>query len=156
MGVICAGCGVLYRKNKTINRFTISEIVSEITKGIVDKELNKLNTQNDITNGQRIYKQYGLTGIRGEVEEGLKSILNYALPTLEKFNKELSINDVLVNTLLSLMSVVDDTTVVHRASIDGLEFVKNHSKIALELGGMATKEGVEYILKMDNEFKRGI
>ncbi|MCX7695355.1 MAG: triphosphoribosyl-dephospho-CoA synthase CitG [Caloramator sp.] len=153
LGVICAGCGALFRKNKEINRYTIANEISEITKGIVEKELDNYDEKKGMTNGQRIYKKYGLTGIRGEVEGGLKSIIDFALPTLEKYNKKLSLNDMLVNTLLSLMTVVDDTTVVHRASIEGLEFVKKHSKIALGLGGMATKEGIEYIEKMDREFK---
>ncbi|SHE87525.1 triphosphoribosyl-dephospho-CoA synthase CitG [Caloramator proteoclasticus] len=153
LGVICAGCGVLFRENKAINRISISKIVSEITEGIVERELNNYDEKKGMTNGQRIYKKYGLTGIRGEVEGGLKSIIDYALPTFEKYNKRLSINDTLVNTLLSLMTVVDDTTVVHRTSIEGLNFVKKHSKIALELGGMATKEGVDYIENLDRKFK---
>lgn len=151
IGIISAAVSRLYKHKYEINRFTISREIKNITQGIIERELK--NIDGVITNGQRIFKEYGITGIRGEVEGGLKSIIEIGLPTFEKY-KDLTLNDALVNTLIALMTEVDDTTVVNRAGIDGLKFVKEHAKKALELGGMESMEGKRYIEKMDMEFKK--
>lgn len=116
----------MFYTNEGISKERLSNKVKNITKGIVERELKNNNYQ--LTNGQKIFYKYGITGIRGEVEQGLQSIFNYALPTLKSYIKKLDLNDALVNTLLSLMAVVDDTTVVHRADLDGLMFVKKFPK----------------------------
>lgn len=150
IGIISAAYGNLFYKNEGISNEELSNKVKNITRGIVERELKNNNYQ--LTNGQKIFYKYGITGIRGEVEEGLQSIFSYALPTLKSYKKKLDLNDTLVNALLSLMAVVDDTTVVHRAGLDGLIFVKKTAKEALELGGMLTKEGREHIEKMNQEY----
>ncbi|MCX7951581.1 MAG: triphosphoribosyl-dephospho-CoA synthase CitG [Clostridiales bacterium] len=150
LGIISAAYGNLIYTNEGISKERLSNKVKNITRGIVERELKNNNYQ--LTNGQKIFYKYGITGIRGEVEQGLQSIFNYALPTLKSYIKKLDLNDALVNTLLSLMAVVDDTTVVHRSDLDGLMFVKKISQEALNLDGMLTKDGRQHIEKMNQEF----
>lgn len=152
IGLICAASGTLYRKKIKIDRLSLSDEVKRITEGIIERELKNIEDEK-LTNGQRIYKKYGLTGIRGEVEKGLMSIMECGLPTFEKSIEVLNLNDSLVNTLLALMTRVEDTTIVHRSSIEGLEFVRKYAKMALEAGGMLTEEGRSIIKRMDEDFK---
>lgn len=54
-------------------------------------------------------------------------------------------NDAMVNTLLYIMTMAEDTNVLWRSDKDGLRYVKSKAKNALELGGMKTPEGYKAI-----------
>ncbi|HEY4543067.1 MAG TPA: triphosphoribosyl-dephospho-CoA synthase, partial [Tissierellaceae bacterium] len=48
----------------------------------------------------------------------------------------------------------EDSNILGRHDIEALKYVKNKSKIAIDIGGIYTKEGKEYIEKLDKEFIR--
>lgn len=152
-GVVAAACGNCIKNKEQINRYTISNNIKIICKGIVYNELNTIKDINHLTNGEKLYLKYGLTGIRGEVENGLPSILNTSIKMYEDaLNFGLTIEAALSHTLVGLMSVVEDTTVVNRCGMKGLNIMSKMSKKAVDLGGMKTLEGRKYINKMEDVF----
>lgn len=71
------------------------------------------------TAGERIHAAYGLSGARGEAALGFPSALSFGLPALKKWLLEgFSLNDAAVLTLLSLLSQVDDTNMIHRGGLE--------------------------------------
>lgn len=65
--------------------------------------------------GERLFLQYGLRGIRGEVAAGLPAVLETGLPTLEGcLRKGLSRNDAGVYALLALIARGGDTNLIKR------------------------------------------
>lgn len=67
------------------------------------------------TAGERIHTAYGIAGARGEAALGFPSALTIGLPALkERLSQGFSLNDAAVLTLLSLLSQVDDTNMIHR------------------------------------------
>ncbi len=79
------------------------------------------------TYGQRIYKEYGLTGIIGEVHHHLKSITNYSLPLLEQ-----NVKDSII--LISLVAHSNDTCILHHNDIREFHNVQCTAKYLLNLG----------------------
>ncbi|MDD4503416.1 MAG: triphosphoribosyl-dephospho-CoA synthase [Clostridiaceae bacterium] len=153
-GIVCAAAGSCIRKNKDINRFNISEECSIICNGIVDRELKSLDKNDKLTNGEKLYLEYGIAGIRSEIENGLPSVLNTSLPLFEEaleFGMELK--NALCHSLIGLMTVVEDTTVISRCGLNGLEMMRNEAKIALELGGMKSSGGIRHINYMEKVFR---
>ena len=68
------------------------------------------------TAGERIHTAYGIAGARGEAALGFPSVLTIGLPALKAWlSQGFSLNDAAVLTLLSLLSQVDDTNMIHRA-----------------------------------------
>lgn len=68
------------------------------------------------TAGQRIYAQWGITGVRGQAEAGFPAVLNTGLPVLRSgLQQGLSLNDAGCATLLHLLAVTDDTNLIHRS-----------------------------------------
>ena len=68
------------------------------------------------TAGQRIYAQWGITGVRGQAEAGFPAVLNTGLPVLHSgLQQGLSLNDAGCATLLHLLAVTDDTNLIHRS-----------------------------------------
>ena len=132
------------------------DIGKELADGIVDKELLSLKVNSKLSHGEKLYLKYKNPGVRGEVEKGIPTAFEFSLDFYRN-NLYLNLNDRLVHTLIGLMSVCNDTTIIHRHNIETLEEVKKMSESIISLGGMNTVEGRAEINKMNEEFiKRNI
>ena len=158
LGIICAAasCCMMENEFKNVDADTICAKVSLMTEGLCLRELTSLNKSEGLTYGEKLYQKYGLRGIRGEVESGFRTVRNYSLPVLKKLKsmKTFHINDILVQTLLHLMAVNEDTNIVARHDLETLEFVQHYASRVLTSGGMLTPKGMEMVYQMDREFIR--
>ncbi len=113
LGILCAAAGRLLPKNRTPQSILL--LCREMTEGIVSDELSS-TSQN--TNGEKLYSQYGITGVRGQAEQGFPTVLQTGIPKLrEGLQAGLPLNDVGCATLLSLLTVTKDTNLIHRSSL---------------------------------------
>lgn len=136
-------------QNKSFSE--VQDIIREMTEGLVNKDFKELNLKPKLTYGEKIYIEYGIDGVRGEVERGIPTVFEVGL--IEYSNSlNLNYNDRVVQTLIAIMSSCDDTTILHRHPIQMLEYVKIQAINALNLGGMNTKEGKQAIIDMDKDF----
>jgi triphosphoribosyl-dephospho-CoA synthase len=156
LGIISAAAGTLYRKNGEvkINSENTCQRVMEISKGVSIRELNTQNVKEKYTYGEKLYKRYGTKGIRGEVESGFFTARKYGLPILEKLDAEQkgSLNDRLIQVLLHLMTVTEDSNVLGRHDIDTLHYVQQTAREVLALGGIFTVEGRKKLYELDDVF----
>ncbi|HXL03457.1 MAG: triphosphoribosyl-dephospho-CoA synthase CitG [Firmicutes bacterium] len=158
LGLVAASAGHLFARGGRLDPLGIAEGVKAMASGIVARDLIGLNQSGVdldlLSHGERIYMKYGLTGARGEAEQGFPTVINHGLPALEKaLKKGSSLNDAMVHSLISIMANLDDTCVVHRSSVEILEqVVKPRARTALAKGGMMTEDGRRSILLMDEEF----
>jgi len=156
LGIMTGIAGWLHGRSLPVTQSTVLEHASQMVNGIVEKELAGAihKSGQELTAGERLYVTYGITGIRGELAEGLPSVRYKALPALrEALDKGLSINDALVHTLLVLMTCVDDTTVMHRHHPDKMRvWVREQAQMVIEAGGMETGDGRDRCKALDQEF----
>ena len=131
----------------------LSDVVREMTRGIVLGDLQHLTVATAVTHGERLYVEHGITGVRGEVEAGMPTVFLHALPFFQD-SKELSLNERLVQTLFKIVSVCDDTTIVHRHDVGKLFEVKEQAKYFLDLGGVCSKEGRVLLEELCQSFVR--
>lgn len=89
-------------------------------------ELAQLNNKTEaITNGERIYLDYGLTGIKGESMNGYPLLRETVLPfTRELLNYTDNLQYVLSKALLLLISQAEDTNIIHRGNYEIWQNVK--------------------------------
>lgn len=138
-GIVSAVSG--YAMNMGLSRDALLPMIKEMATGLVAKELKNLDHA-AMTAGEKLYYKYGITGIRGEVENGFPSVVNYGLPALEDaFDKGATINDALVHTLIALMTVVEDSNVIWRTDYDTLLEVQRIANNILSLGSVFTEKG---------------
>lgn len=147
----------LNAKNKRIDIHSTEKIcntVSMMTQGICARELASMKKKNNLSHGEMIYIKYGARGIRGEVENGFPTVRNYALPVFNRLKAAggCSFNDILVQTLLHIMAVNEDTNVLARQDRDTLEYVRNCARRAIDAGGILTPEGTRMVNAMDRDF----
>jgi triphosphoribosyl-dephospho-CoA synthase len=158
LGIICAAasCCLVEKELETVDAYTVCAKVSQMTQGLCMRELTSLNQSEGLTYGERLFQKYGMKGIRGEVEEGFPTVRNYSLPVLKELKsmKTFHINDILVQTLLHLMSVNEDSNIVARHDLEMLEWVRQYAEQVINYGGMLTPKGIEMVKEMDSEFIR--
>lgn len=103
------------------------------------------------TNGERIFTAYGIRGARGEAAAGFPSAVQIGLPALRKcLSAGFSLNDSAAMALLTLISEVDDTNMVHRG---GPELAKKRKEQAKILLSAVTKENFkETLYTLDHQY----
>lgn len=149
-GIVSAVSG--YAMNMGLSRDALLPLIKEMAAGLVARELKNIDHA-AMTAGEKLYYKYGITGIRGEVENGFPSVVNYGLPALEDaFNKGATINDALVHALISLMTVVEDSNVIWRTDYDTLLEVQRIAKNILSLGSVFAEKGRMAIAETERYF----
>ena len=148
MGVLCGSLGRLWMPGRPIPRN--KEIFAEcarLTQKAVEADLANLD---GVTAGGRLYKKYGIKGIRGEVAEGLPSVANIGLPVYERgLELGLSPNDAGVAALLHLIAGVEDTTLCHRGGREGAAWAREAAKALLE---QAAYPALDRLEQLDDAF----
>lgn len=148
LGIICAAAGYL-----NIQPYSMEDLCSYVKTMAVDL-IQELKDSQMNTAGEKLYHDYGVLGIRGEVSLGFPAVRKYGLPTMKKIHSEgiLSKNEMLIQVLISLLVHVTDSNVLSRSGLKGLEYAQSSAKKALALGGVYTEEGWYYIVSMDQLF----
>jgi len=154
LGIICSSVAYMmqHTSSDNLNSILIRNSIRNMTEGLCHQYLESITVSNHLSHGELLYKKYGITGIRGEAESGYKTVYEHGLPYLKE-NRELPINDLLVNTLLKLMTVTEDTNILWRHNSQTLEYVKDSATDALRKGGMKTEAGVKAIYQMNESYK---
>ncbi len=118
MGILCAALGRLPRRSWRSPDVVLKECAA-MTQGLVAGDFAGLTPETAVTTGQRLYLEYGITGVRGQMEAGLPAVLEVGLPVLkEGIARGLSINDAGAATLLALIAATTDTNLIARSDID--------------------------------------
>jgi len=113
IGLLCAAAGRLSPEDWSAD--SLCAAVAAMAAGVT-KELSGIKANNAATAGERIYTEYGITGVRGQAEAGFPAVLETGLPVLRKgLQQGLSLNDCGCATLLHLLAVTDDTNLIHRS-----------------------------------------
>jgi holo-ACP synthase/triphosphoribosyl-dephospho-CoA synthase len=131
------------------NFYDIKDIIKVMTKDILD-DFKDLNLKKELTHGEKLYLDYGFTGIRGQVKDGLAVVFDNIIKEYE--DTTLDGNNLYTQILIHLMSIVEDSTVVYRQDIQTLRKVQSDAKDLLKIGGVNTPEGKSRIKKLEKEY----
>lgn len=148
MGILAAAVSRDLKQTGRTDSRSACRTASAMCFRIVERELK--NSDKRETNGEKLFGRSGTRGIRGEAEEGFPSVINCALPALKQSSG--SWNDRLVDTLLNLMTLVEDSNVLARGGREALDRMKRQAGEALQAGGASSREGLEILKQMDLDF----
>ena len=177
MGLFCAAVGRLSGQEVAAGR--ICQEAANFVRGLVQKDFAPLfaardalrgslahadsprsargaleaRLQRKLTAGEVLYLLYGITGIRGEAEQGFLHV-GLALRALEAHGAERSLNTAMAHCLLELMQSMDDTNILWRGGLPGLRHAAQSARAALTAGGLATDAGRASLRRMSADFAR--
>lgn len=129
----------------------IFEVTSQMTEGICKNELEGLALFD--SNGKKVYKRFGKTGIRGEVEAGFPTLLKGALDEVRKGSRNYADkNAFFLQILFQILKHCEDSTILYRHEFKTLEEVQLQASSFLDSGGMLQPEAMKKVLEMDQAF----
>ena len=156
LGLAVAAAAWVLHAGKPLQTEAVLAAAAEMVQGIVEAELKSLARKKpeELTAGERLYLEYGVQGIRGEVAAALPAVRLCGLPKLrEALAAGLNVNDALVQTLLELFMTVDDTTVMNRHDVETMRgWVRQQTAAVLASGGMLAAGGAKRLSEMDTLF----
>jgi len=136
-GITLFSIANIQSKNSSFTDVEFQNIVKKIGANLVKNELNNLD--NPLTHGEKVYKKYGEigAGIRQEIESGLPTIFKTALPYFSKnlnseiYKDQVKLQEVLLNGLLQIMLVNNDSNILFRGDLETLNYIQKTAKKSL-------------------------
>lgn len=132
------------------SHFSFEKIINRVkylNRGITAE----LNSDRAISHGEKNYKKYGVKGIREEAKDGFSKAL-LGLKFLKEDLKYINFDYALTGTLFYFMSFIEDSNIIKRGGLEGLEFLKESSNYVLNNKLYRDSEGMIEINKINNEF----
>ncbi|MFH5836517.1 triphosphoribosyl-dephospho-CoA synthase CitG [Proteiniclasticum sp. C24MP] len=131
----------------------VFQIIKSMTEGIIRSDFRNLHEKSILTHGERLYRDYGFTGIRGEAEKGYPVLREQVLPVLrERRNSKESYDSRLLDMLMILMSEVEDSNIVSRGGMESLQYVRRSADRFMKEGGMRNPTALEKLHEMNQDF----
>lgn len=152
LGLLCVAIGRSLAKQQVLSAERLCQQVASFCQGMIERELQQgLQEQNaQLTAGQRLFIQHGLTGARGEAESGFKTVLTVSLPVYQMLRQQgISQDLALHQALLHLLANNDDTNVVSRGGLEGLHWLKSHAQKLIASGGIFNTQSIQLIEEFD-------
>ena len=158
LGIFCAAAGRCMRESGTISLDSLIALEKQMTNRILLEELERIRQQEATSHGEINIQKYNARGIRGEAIEGYPAVRSLALPVMRKgLAEKRDWNLVKLQTLLVLMSSVEDSNILARHNPEVLSQVHREAKAFLETGGAYSAGAGERLRQMDRDYvKRNI
>ena len=150
-GLLSAAVGMLVARGEPVEQHRVCDQVARFCRGLVGRELSSAAGKK-VSKGEGHFLRYGLSGARGEAESGFRTVRTQAMPVFNRVMAETGdTNLALLQTLLHLMAWNDDTNLVSRGGLEGLNFVQQQAQRLLWEGGVLTDGGLEALRQLDDE-----
>lgn len=148
LGILCAAAGRLVKANQMLSQRNLCRETKAMCAGLVHQELTKNSSAK--TKGEHIFQNHGLSGARGEAENGFYTVRQFGLPQWQKSLREGgSEQDALLRMLLALMAFNPDTNVVSRGGLRGLKYVQRYAKRVLKIKNLSGERLRKALVNMD-------
>jgi holo-ACP synthase/triphosphoribosyl-dephospho-CoA synthase len=148
LGIVVSAATQSLFKNESLSYLPTR--IKHMTQHILDDFKSISLASEKLTYGEKIYLKYGITGIRGEVYNGIPSIFRLFDDGLAK--KNLYHLNHQHDVLIKIMSVLNDTTVLHRRDLSILNKVKKDAKSILRVGSVYTQAGRKLLNDLSDEY----
>lgn len=89
-----------------------------------------------ITNGIKAVQKYGVHGAKAEAQQAFPHIRKFSLPVFKATVNELDEKTAKLNAFLALMANLDDTCLLHRGGLEGLQYAKQYAQHVLNAGNL--------------------
>lgn len=107
----------------------IFKIVSQMTQNLVTKDFTNLHLKTELSYGETLYLEKGLTGIRGEAAAGYPALRDVLMPFLrQNKSSDETVETLFLRGMVLLMSEVEDGNILHRGGYDAWLQVKKETK----------------------------
>lgn len=147
LGILCAALGYMMASRIKVSSFHLQNTVRKMCKDVT----NELDNCKHASAGVHAYQQYGVTGIRGEAESGFPTLMQGFNAFKRAKHAGYSNDHALQLALLTCMSINDDSCLIKRGGISGLNYAKDQAKSLLNLK-LNQQQMIDRLNLLDNKF----
>ncbi|MBI9067902.1 MAG: triphosphoribosyl-dephospho-CoA synthase [Salinivirgaceae bacterium] len=129
------------KTQKTFDTYLFRNLLGLLNKDIVSIELSNGWNKNT-SHGEKCFNTYGKDyagGIRQEIEQGLPTVFEYALPYMQELfadgfatSQQKVFHEKLLKVLIKIIAINNDTNILHRSDIQTLKELKEFAIKAME------------------------
>jgi len=146
LGLLCGAAGRLENRSPA----AVCAACAAMTQGILAEDFQSITPETAKTAGQRLYALHGITGIRGQAEQGFPAVLEAGLPALKKgIEAGLSVNDAGCGALLAILATATDTNLIARSDLQTQQQIQSQIAAMLQDTPFPEKTALE---ALDKEF----
>ena len=147
LGLLSAAAANVHRRRGEVLLPEVFACVRGAACGIVERELG--GVKEPVTAGEKLYRAFGATGVRGEAEAGFPHVEREGLPALRRgVRGGVDAFRVVCGMRFSIScGEAEDTTVLWRGGPEGLSGLRALADEACRLGGLLTDAGREGVRK---------
>jgi len=150
-GLLLGAAGRLHSAGDELDADAICEEAATLVEGIVERELAPPSEPR--TAGERIFRQYGLTGARGEAASGFARVREGSLCVYERaLAAGRDRDDALLDALLHLLACNPDTNLAARGGLEGLRWAQGQARRLLYAGGADLADFAARMQALDDAF----
>lgn len=158
LGLLCAAAGYLLQEPSSAVPLADRScmLVARICEGLVARELGSLAPGAPRTAGERLYRERGIRGARGQAEDGYPLLRLTLLPLLRDARSRGSdhFRSACLNALLHAMVELEDSCLLVRGGPAGLAFAREGAREVLRRGGAATPQGMRALESLDRRMSQ--
>lgn len=115
LGILCGAAGRLLASRADWTADSLLDTAAAMTARAMEADFQNMT---DATAGGRLYREWGIRGIRGEAADGFPSIWDIGLPVFARCLREgMDRNEAGAVTLLHLIANVEDTNMISRGGM---------------------------------------
>lgn len=149
LGILTAALGYLYGQQRPDTTEGLQAVCRGMTQSLEDDFLG-LTAKTAVTNGEKLYVQHGIRGIRGEAIDGYPTLFDVALPWLKRYLAEgKSLNDAGCLTLLHILAQTQDSNLIARSDYATMQAVQAELRAYLS---SEKADYLDYITQLDQQF----
>jgi triphosphoribosyl-dephospho-CoA synthase len=150
---VLLGATGLHLQHTNNRRFTardtsqILKLAATLTQHLVQKDFANLANKTTLSYGEKLYVDYGITGIRGEAAAGYPMLRQVLLPYFRAHKAEKT-ETLLLHALILLMSEIEDGNLLHRGGVAAWQQIKRETK-KIHQANLSEKEFVDELSHYD-------
>jgi triphosphoribosyl-dephospho-CoA synthase len=139
LGLLCAAAGAAWAQHGTLR----PEVLRATLMARWGEALQAVAQRPPTLPGGIAARRFGLRGAAAEAAAGFPVLFEAALPTLQAAtSRGASRQEARLDTLFSIMAVLDDSNLAHRGGIEGLRLAQQLARRFLAAGGASRPSGI--------------
>ncbi len=150
LGVLSACAAHLAGLGQVLTGESVAEMAGVVCAGLCERDFSQTRKKAPslLTKGERVYLEHGISGIRGEAENGYPIVRTTGLPAMKKYiSLGFSMNDALAFVLMHIIAVNYDTNIISRHDIAAVQEVMSTAQRLIAEGLT-----IEKIAQLDEDF----
>ena len=154
LGILCASTGICIQNQIQLTMKNLIHMEQKMVRTMLIDELNGINQKHQAdSHGEKLYQVNGVAGVRGEALGGFSSVRKIAYPVmLDGIARGYSFNQIKLQTLMELVSQVEDTNILARSNAETLLEMQGLAKNFLRDGGAYAQDAEEKLKVLDKIF----